>query len=65
MNPKEAIASLQKQGWTETDIAVAVGTSQPTINRIKGNAKPLFDLGIALVNLASANKPKKAKSRTA
>jgi len=65
MKPIDAVTELQKQGWTETAIAEAVGTSQPTINRIKGGANPLFDLGMALVTLAAGNKPKKAKRRVA
>ncbi len=65
MKPIDAIVSLQEQGWTEAAIAEAVGTSQPTINRIKSGANPLFDLGMALVTLAASNKPKKAKRRAA
>lgn len=61
MKPIEAIAALQKNGWTETTIAQAVGTSQPTINRIKSGSMPLFDLGIALVNLAKRDKPARAR----
>lgn len=52
MNPKDAISALQKSGWTETMIANAVGTSQPTINRIKRGAMPGYDIGAAIVALA-------------
>lgn len=62
MNPKEAIAALQKAGWTETLIANAVGTSQPTINRIKGGTMPGYDTGAAIVALADREaKPRKIK----
>lgn len=57
MKPSDAIALLIQHAWTETRIADAIGTSQPTINRIKKGAKPSFDVGHALIELAKRSKP--------
>jgi DNA-binding XRE family transcriptional regulator len=53
MSPSDAIAALlQLPGWTETRIAKEVGTSQPTVNRIKGGSEPSWKTGEAIVQLA-------------
>ena len=54
MTPQEAILSLLALRKTETQIAVAVGTTQPTINRIKKGAACLHLTGEALIKLAQA-----------
>ena len=54
MNPAQAItALLERPDWTEVRIAVAVGTTQPTVNRIKRGASPSYQVGAALVALAA------------
>jgi len=35
MTPKEAVQTLVQAGWSEARIARAIGTSQPTVHRIK------------------------------
>lgn len=52
MTPSLAISRLLDAGWTETGLAEAVGSTQPTINRIKHGASPLYEVGAALVELA-------------
>lgn len=55
MNPAQAIeALLLRPEWTESRIAEAVGTTQPTVNRIKKGASPAYQTGAALVALAIA-----------
>lgn len=54
MNPAQAItALLERADWTEVRIAAAVGTTQPTVNRIKRGASPSYQVGTALVALAA------------
>lgn len=56
MSPREAVERLLKADWSEARIAAAVGTSQPTIHRIKrGLLKRgvTFELGTALIDLAA------------
>jgi transcriptional regulator with XRE-family HTH domain len=57
MTPAEAITSLLSRQWTEARIAEAVGTSQPTINRIKQGTSPRYAVGEALVRLAGTAAP--------
>jgi len=53
MSPADAINQLLSlHGWTELRIALEVGTSQPTINRIKKGASPAYETGVAIVLLA-------------
>lgn len=53
MNPSEAIELLSKSGMTEAAIGASVGARQSTINRIRrGQMKPTYDVGKALVALA-------------
>lgn len=52
MTPATAIQTLLASGWTEAKIAAEVGTTQPTINRIKRGATPSYDVGAAVVALA-------------
>lgn len=49
MNPTDAVKTLLAAGLTESQIADDVGSSQPTINRIKGGQVCTYDLGIALI----------------
>lgn len=51
MTPSNAITALISAGWTEAGIAEEVGTSQPTINRIRHGAQPRFQLGTDLLAL--------------
>ncbi|KAF1005447.1 MAG: hypothetical protein GAK28_03199 [Luteibacter sp.] len=57
MSPSDAIHLLLSQKWTEARIAAAVGTSQPTINRIKQGTAPRYSLGEALIRLANQPEP--------
>lgn len=57
MTPADSINLLLEQKWTEARIAAAVGTSQPTINRIKKGVSPRYAVGEALVRLAEEQKP--------
>jgi hypothetical protein len=55
MNPQQAVNDLLKSGWTQIDLALEVGTSQPTIHRIKSGANRRgvpFELAMALITLA-------------
>jgi hypothetical protein len=52
MNPTEAVQTLIKHRWTETEIAVRVGTTQGTVNKIKAGREPRYELGHQLVALA-------------
>jgi predicted transcriptional regulator len=64
MTPKAAILALVSADWTETRIAEAVGSTQPTINRIKTGKQRTcaFELGVALATLASVHAPRKGKA---
>jgi transcriptional regulator len=55
MSPQNAVLALKEAGWTEAKIAEAIGTSQPTINRIGRGATTgcRFKTGAALTNLAA------------
>lgn len=58
MRPSDAIAALlQLPGWTETRIAKEVGSTQPTINRIKRGGSPSWATGEAIVDLAITHIP--------
>jgi len=51
--PTQAVLKLVRAGWSESRIAKEVGTSQPTIHRVKHGQKSVaFDIGLALVRLA-------------
>lgn len=52
-NPTLAVNKLIDTGWTEAGIAAAVGSTQPTIHRIKEGGSCLYALGAALVRLAA------------
>lgn len=55
MNPQQAVIDLLKSGWTQVDLANEVGTSQPTIHRIKSglNRRGVpFELAMALIVMA-------------
>jgi transcriptional regulator len=55
MTPQSAVLHLIASGWSEAKIAKEVGTSQPTIHRIKHdrNARGTsFEVGNALIRLA-------------
>jgi hypothetical protein len=68
MDPKTAILALLANDWTETRIAQAVGTTQPTINRIKHGGDPGYERGARLVELGRtvvADGPPKKKQRAA
>ncbi|MBB4726373.1 helix-turn-helix domain-containing protein [Xanthomonas arboricola] len=54
--PTQAVLRLVEAGWSESRIAKEVGTSQPTIHRIKhGQRSVAFEIGTALVRLAAAS----------
>ncbi|MBB4722720.1 helix-turn-helix domain-containing protein [Xanthomonas euvesicatoria] len=54
--PAQAVLRLVEAGWSESRIAKEVGTSQPTIHRIKhGQRSVAFEIGTALVRLAGAS----------
>lgn len=65
MKPSEAVAELQNLGWTQAEIAASVGSTQPTIARIKAGKPPFFDVGIALVNLAAREVKPKGRKKAA
>lgn len=55
MTPSEAVLALIAASWTEPQIAAAVGTTQPTINRIRNvKSDPAWPLGQKLVDLAQS-----------
>lgn len=55
MTPTEAVHALLASGQSETDIAKAAGTTQPTVNRIRrGAMTPSYPIGKVLVDLALA-----------
>lgn len=67
MNPQQAVNDLLKSGWTQIDLALEVGTSQPTIHRIKSGANRRgvpFELAMALITLADGL-PEKARVKRA
>lgn len=55
ISPQQAVKALVKAKWSEARIAKAVGTSQPTIHRLKHGAQKrvAFDIGTKLVAIAS------------
>ncbi|MEB1136037.1 helix-turn-helix domain-containing protein [Xanthomonas campestris pv. campestris] len=53
--PAQAVLKLVQAGWSESRIAKEVGTSQPTVHRIKHGQKSVaFGVGLALVRLADS-----------
>ena len=54
MTPAEAVQLLIARGWSEARIGKEVGTSQPTIHRIKNGANVRFDTGLAVIRIAAA-----------
>lgn len=56
LSPQEAVQVLVAAEWSESRIARAAGTSQPTIHRLKrGLQKSVsFEVGTELVRLARA-----------
>ena len=55
MTPAEAVSFLKGVPMTEKAIGAAVGASQSTINKIcRGDMKPNWELGQALVRLAES-----------
>lgn len=59
MTPADAINLLLSRKWTEARIAAAVGTSQPTINRIKQGAATRYVIGAELIRLATSDSLRK------
>ncbi|MDT3467913.1 hypothetical protein [Stenotrophomonas maltophilia] len=55
LSPQQAVQVLVKAKWSEARIAKAVGTSQPTIHRLKrGTQKSVaFEVGTKLVAIAT------------
>ena len=53
MNWKQIISDIIDSGLSEQEIAAIVGTTQPTINRIKTGVvnQPKYEMGVALVAL--------------
>lgn len=63
MSPSDAIELLIAAGLTETVIGQKVGAQQSTINRIRrGQMTPNYDLGKALVDLASRRRRRVQKA---
>lgn len=63
MNPTQAIRELTSSGWTEAQLAAAVGVSQPTINRLKHSRRTTsYDIGAALVALVGTPPPKQQEA---
>lgn len=59
MTPSRAIEVLISSGMTETAIGLKVGARQSTVNRIRnGRMQPNYDLGKALVDLATRRRKK-------
>jgi len=55
---KDIIEKLIRSGMTESGIAAKVGSSQPSINRIRnGKQQPGYVLGDALLKLAGERCP--------
>lgn len=69
MNWKTVVTELLEwSGMSETDLANVVGTTQPTINRIKrGRTKtPVYDIAVALERLhKSASRRRQRESKAA
>lgn len=55
MDIQKAVTDLTDAGWSQSRIAreVGLGTTQPTINRIKSGVTkyPRFELGMAIIEL--------------
>lgn len=63
MRPQEAAVILYRLDWSDQQIADAVASSQPVINRIRrGEREASFDVGNALIALAK-KEDAKAKRR--
>jgi DNA-binding NarL/FixJ family response regulator len=57
MNPQTAVATLIALGWSESRIAKEVGTSQPTVHRIKHGLQRRgvsFETAKAVIDLAES-----------
>lgn len=57
MNPQTAVVALIALGWSESRIAKEVGTSQPTVHRIKHGLQRRgvsFETAKAVIDLAEA-----------
>lgn len=55
---EEIVKALIQSGMTESGIAERVGSSQPSINRIRnGKQQPGYALGVALIALANEVAP--------
>jgi predicted transcriptional regulator len=57
MNPQQAVIRLLNSGWTQINLAHEVGSSQPTIHRIKSGSIRRgvpFELAMALIAMAEA-----------
>ncbi len=52
MHPKDAIAYLIAQGWSQASIGRMTNVSQPNICRIASGVEPGFDAGTRIVRLA-------------
>lgn len=54
LSPQQAVQALVDAKWSEARIARAVGTSQPTIHRLKRGLQKrvAFDVGMRLVSIA-------------
>lgn len=55
MTPQQAVQALVKNGWSEARIAREIGTSQPTVHRIKrGHDGAAYKTVKSLLALAAA-----------
>ena len=54
LSPQEAVQALVAAKWSESRIAKAAGTSQPTIHRLKRGMQRTvaFEVGAELIRLA-------------
>lgn len=58
-----ALNGLAERGWSETKIAQEVGTTQPTINRIKkGKTRsPSYEVGAGILSLHASRRAPPSK----
>lgn len=52
MKPADAVRYLLAADWSEDRIASEIGSSQPTVNRIKRGRQVLWEVGSAVIALA-------------
>lgn len=64
MNWAKMIMELQQQGLTESAIAMLVGTTQPTISRIKNHERRVYwDVGQRLIAIHGMHKAEHMRAK--